>query len=181
MGDLAERRMTVEEFLDWPGDGTDTRHELIDGVIVAMSPPSGRHSIIVVNVGYEIKRRLRPPCRALAEAGLTLSNDTCIRADVAASCEELGPKQLMREPFMLVEILSPSTRRDDLGFKVPAYQEIASVREIWAVDSEERSVRVWRRSGEEWINTLPVRAGRFRSEALGDEIGVDELYADTGL
>lgn len=181
MGDLAERRMTVEEFLDWPGDGTDTRHELIDGVIVAMSPPSGRHSVLIMNVGYEIRRRLRPPCRPLGEVGLTLSDETCVRADVAASCEELGPKQLMREPFLLVEVLSPSTRRDDLGLKVPAYQELASVREIWAVDSEERSVRVWRRSGEEWINALPVRAGAFRSEALGDQVSMDDLYADTGL
>ncbi len=180
MADLAERRMTVEEFLDWH-DGTDTRHELIDGVIVAMSPPSGRHSIITMNAGYEIRRRLRPPCRPFGEAGLTLADDTCVRADVAASCEEIGPKQLMREPFLLVEILSPSTRRDDLGFKVPAYQEVASVREIWAVDSEERSVRVWRLSGEEWINALPIRAGRIRSEALGDEVALDDLYADTGL
>ena len=180
MADLAERRMTVEEFLDWH-DGTDTRHELIDGVVVAMSPPSGHHSIIVGNAGYEIKRRLRSPCRVLVEAGLTLSNDTCIRADAAVSCEKMSAKQLMREPVLLVEVLSPSTRRDDLGFKVPAYQELASVREIWAIDSEERSVRVWRRSGEEWINSLPVRTGRFRSEVLGDEVALDDLYADTGL
>ena len=31
--------MTVEEFLDWD-DGTDTRHMLVDGAIVAMAPPA---------------------------------------------------------------------------------------------------------------------------------------------
>ena len=46
------------------------------------------------------------------------------------------------------------------------------------MDSEERSVRVWRRTGDEWIMTLPIRAGSFRSPVLGDEIALDELYAD---
>jgi Uma2 family endonuclease len=110
-----------------------------------------------------------------------LSAETCVLVDVAATSESIGCERLMEEPLLLIEILSPSTRRDDLGFKVPAYQEVASVREIWAVDSEERSVRVWRRSGEEWINALPIRAGRFRSETLGDEVALDDLYADTGL
>jgi Uma2 family endonuclease len=40
--------MTVEEFLDWD-DGTDTRHVLVDGVIVPTPVPSGLHSIIVAN------------------------------------------------------------------------------------------------------------------------------------
>jgi Uma2 family endonuclease len=170
----------TEEFLDWH-DGTDTRHVLLNGMIVAVPVQSAHHSIIAINVGCEVKRRSRPRRAVLAVAGLALSAETCVLVDVAASREKIRPKQLMREPFLLVEVLSPSTRRDDLGFKVPAYQELASVREIWAIDSEERSVRVWRRSGEEWINALPVRAGAFRSEALGDEVALDDLYADTGL
>jgi hypothetical protein len=58
---------------------------------------------------------------------------------------------------------------------------MGSVREIWAVESEQRSVRVWRRTEGGWVKTLPIRAGGFRSEALGDEIALDELYAGTGL
>ena len=38
MAEQAHRRMAVEEFLDWD-DGTDTRHMLVDGAIVAMAPP----------------------------------------------------------------------------------------------------------------------------------------------
>ena len=39
MSEPALRRMTVDEFLDWE-DGTDTRYELIAGVVVAMAPPA---------------------------------------------------------------------------------------------------------------------------------------------
>ena len=117
MADLAERRMTVEEFLDWH-DGTDTRHMLIDGVVVAKSPVGQCHSRIAGNAAYEVTRRLKPPCTALVEAGLALSADTCVEADVAATCEPDDGGRLMKEPFLVVEVLSPSTRRDDLGVKV---------------------------------------------------------------
>ena len=41
----ADLRMTLAEFLDWD-DGTDTRYELIDGRVLAMAPPSPRHSAL---------------------------------------------------------------------------------------------------------------------------------------
>jgi Uma2 family endonuclease len=87
----------------------------------------------------------------------------------------------MEEPFLVVEVLSPSTRRDDLGVKVVGYQEVSTIREIWAVDSERRWLRVWRRSGDDWIEPLPVRAGAFRSEVLDGDVTLDELYAGTSL
>ena len=37
-------RMTVAEFIDWPGDGSELKHQLIDGEIQAMSPASSIES-----------------------------------------------------------------------------------------------------------------------------------------
>jgi hypothetical protein len=42
MVDVAQKRMTVTEFLIWD-DGTDTRYELIDGRPVAMAPVAASH------------------------------------------------------------------------------------------------------------------------------------------
>ena len=50
-----ERPMTVAEFLAYD-DGTETRHELVNGVLVAMNPPATRHVQICENIG----RALRP-------------------------------------------------------------------------------------------------------------------------
>jgi Uma2 family endonuclease len=180
MTEQDHRRMTVEEFLDWD-DGTDTRHMLVDGAIVAMAPPSSFHSRIASNVAFAIQQHLKPSCGALVEAGVKLASDTCVQADVAMTCEQLQPRKLMEQPVLLVEVLSPSTSRTDFGVKILGYQELLSVLELWAVDSEERSVRVWRRAGIEWIMTLPIRAGGFWSEILGDQITLDELYEGTGL
>ena len=49
MAELAEKRMTVAEFLTW-NDGTDTRYELIDGRPVAMAPVAAGHSVIAANL-----------------------------------------------------------------------------------------------------------------------------------
>jgi hypothetical protein len=35
--------MTVADFLDWPGDGTGRKFQLVDGEVRAMSPGSVTH------------------------------------------------------------------------------------------------------------------------------------------
>jgi Uma2 family endonuclease len=58
MAEAAEERWTVEELLAWD-DGTDRRHELVDGRIVAMAPPSEAHAAIIPNLALAIHHRLR--------------------------------------------------------------------------------------------------------------------------
>ena len=47
---LAPSRMTVEELLDWPGDRSGKKFELVDGEPRAMAPASVSHGIIQANV-----------------------------------------------------------------------------------------------------------------------------------
>lgn len=177
MADRAEIRMTAAEFLDWD-DGTSTRYMLVDGVVVAMAPPGQRHSRIAGNLARAIGNRARPGCGVLSEAGLTLTDDTCVQADVAYTCEPAGPARLIEAPALPVEVLSRSTRKDDLGVEIPGYKDMPSVLEIWAVDSERRAVRTWRRLPDgQWLESLPMREGVVRSEVLGADVGLDEVYA----
>ena len=91
MADAAEKRMTVAEFLDWD-DGTDTRYELIDGRPVAMAPVAPSHSIIVVNLGRELKSRLKAALlRRQSRPASTRPDrdDTFYEADVVVSCTPL--------------------------------------------------------------------------------------------
>ena len=87
MAEPAEKRWTVDEFLAWD-DGSDRRHELVDGQIVAMAPPSEAHAAIVSNLGATIHSQLRPPCRVLTEFGIRLADrdDRFYQADLAVTC-----------------------------------------------------------------------------------------------
>ncbi len=56
----ADLKLTLAEFLDWD-DGTDTRYELIDGRVVAMAPPSPRHSALTGRLARLIGDGIRHP------------------------------------------------------------------------------------------------------------------------
>ena len=53
-------------------------------------------------------------------------------------------------PILVVEVLSPSTRRRDREFKGPFYVDEVGVPEYWIVDGDRRSVTVIR------LGTSPV-------------------------
>lgn len=178
MAEPARRAMTVEEFLAFT-DGTDTRYELVGGELVAMAPPLERHSVVAFAVAVAIDRHLPRGCRGLVEAGIRLDAHTLFQADLAVSCAPLDPNGLVRDPVLIVEVLSDSTRSFDLGEKADRYSQLPSCREIWLVDSTRPWMRLWRRAGELWTVTLPIFEGSFPSEVLGTSIPLAELYRGT--
>jgi Uma2 family endonuclease len=154
MAEAAIRRMTLDEFLRWD-DGTDTRYELIDGFPVAMAPPARAHGILCARLGGLIDAALRSrrPCAAQIEAGIARPDhdDSFYVADIAVSCQPYTQgEQLVQEPILIVEILSPSTERNDRRQKLPAYQEIGSVREIVFIDADSHHAEVYRRDNSHW-------------------------------
>jgi Uma2 family endonuclease len=158
MSEPAPKGMTVDEFLSWD-DGTDTRYELVRGFVVAMAPPLRQHGILAVRLGGAIDAALRSrrPCVAQSEAGIVKpdSNDTCYVADLAVTCESLrADDRLIRDPILIVEILSPSTTAFDRHTKVPDYRRIASVQEILLLDSDSIFAEVLRRQGDHWITEI---------------------------
>ena len=181
MGEPASRAMSADEFMSWD-DGSDTRYELVGGVVMAMAPPTYVHGIVVGNAYAAIRTALegRAPCQAAVEAGIRLDEANHYKADVAASCADPAGALYVPDPFLIVEVLSESTWRDDIGSKLRSYIELPSVREIWLVDSRERWVQVWRRAEESWIVTLPLRGvASFASEALAERIELNPLNPNT--
>ena len=180
MAERALTLMTVDEFLSWD-DGTDTRYELADGALRAMAPPDAAHRIVVANVTtlIHVGLRERRPCRPENEAGLRIDNRTMWQADVAVTCHP--PAREIDAPLLIVEVLSPSTRTHDLGRKLTDYRTLASVQEIWLVDSERRWLQLWQRDGERWIVQDFVGGSTFASEVLAAAVPLDEVYANSGV
>ena len=186
---MAKRRedlgMSIEEFLLWD-DGTDTRHELDQGHLVAMSPPVVPHGRIAQNIGTEIDRHLtdREPCRALQGAGILISeqDQSFYIPDVVMTCEPPATTPYVQEPRLVVEILSPTTSRLDQEMKVPAYAALPSVQEIWLVSSQRRFIQIWRRTPEGWQSHLPTLGdASFTSPVLAAEIPLERLYRLSGV
>ena len=120
------------------------RAELIAGEIHVLPAPAFRHQAIVMR----LVRKLDAWIGGAADRGMVfdspidvqLSEHDRVQPDVAWWADGLdldvtpGPP-----PDLAVEVLSPSTRRRDVGVKRRAY-EAAEVQELWLGDPADRSV-----------------------------------------
>jgi Uma2 family endonuclease len=150
--------MPVAEFLRWE-DGTDTRYELLAGEPVAMAPPAVAHGVLAARLAARIEAALRPQRCRFAQIGAAIAgpdrNDTCYAADLAVTCTPPQPgQQLISDPLLIVEILSPGTVAHDRHTKAPDYRRIESVQEILLIASERVFAEVLRRDGERWITGI---------------------------
>jgi len=149
----------------------DTRAELIDGVMIVHSPASIKHDNLA---GF-----LRVLMRGLSEetdAGIVLGPDSLIRLgrgrrvgpDLFFLEKKRVPRNLPREwkgtPDLVMEILSPSNRREDIEEKLPAYRA-ARVKEIWVVDPDKQEEVVEHRHGKGYSATR-ANDGRIDSIVL---------------
>jgi Uma2 family endonuclease len=187
MADPAQRRMTVEEFLVWDGEG-DTRYQLRDGVPVAMAPPSSAHSILAGNLAGHVFVVLqkRPGCRVQSEAGLRSSRNSRSfhHVDLGVSCSPAtrGEHEIL-EPILLIEILSPSTAEDDRRFNLLDYQQIPSVHEIVLVESRFMHCEVYSRlQGDQWLVRLLQRPDDpLVLQSIGLDLPLSTIYANVPL
>src|SRR5438093_6056336 len=113
----APSRVTVEEFLDWPGDGSATRYQLVDGEPRALAPANVTHGIIQATATRLLGNHLAGSgCRVVAAPGIVprVRSDANFRIpDLAVTCEadDLGLRALA-EPTLVIEILSPSNEAE---------------------------------------------------------------------
>ena len=140
-------------------DGTETHYELIGGFLVATAPPAEAHRILSMRIGARIDAALsrRRPCNAQTEAGVIRTDraGTYFEADIAATCAPNEPgRQAIRDPFLIVEILSPGTERHDRRVKLPAYRQIDTIQEILLIASDERYAELHRRVGDQWLTEI---------------------------
>jgi Uma2 family endonuclease len=186
MAEPAIRPMTLDEFLRWD-DGTDTRYELIDGFPVAMAPPAEAHRILAVRLVSRIDAALssRRPCNAQIEPGVVRSGrpDSYFVPDIAVTCQRNEPgRQAMVDPILIVEILSPSTERDDRRLKLPAYQSIESVREVLLIDADNYHAELFRRENSHWgIELVRGPEAALLLNSVGLRVSMSELYEGIAL
>jgi Uma2 family endonuclease len=182
--------MTVEDFLAWEGDGTDTRYELVDGVLRAMGPTTSTHGVIQANLIYELGSHLRahaPRCKVVTAPGIRplVRADWNFRIpDVGVTCAAIqAGDRIVTEPRLLIEVLSPSNAADTYE-NIRAYASLPSVEELVVVHSTRVEVELLRK-GEHNIwpaNPTILRAGAdLTLPSIGLTVPVAQLYEGTHL
>jgi Uma2 family endonuclease len=181
MNAIPQRRMTVDEYLEWaamrPG-----RFELVEGAVCEMSPETTGHAEAKAGIYVALLtavRRQRLPCHALPD-GLTVRIDevTAYEPDALVYCgERLDPASVeVADPVIVVEVLSPSTRHIDLSTKLAGYLRVPSIFHYLIVDPVQPLIIHHARQAGDTFLTRVVRAGAIALDPPGIEIFIADVY-----
>ncbi len=180
--------LSLVEFLTWEARQT-TAHELIDGVIVAMSNPTKAHGRLVRRLNRVIDAAVGDACDVyLGDMTVSIAGDVrdnAPRPDIAVTCDERDRQPYdasdltIRWPKLIVEVLSPRTAAQDQGAKLRNYFTIASMEEYLIVDSRSRGVILHRRTAGHVMTSWPDDIVRL--ESIDCEFRVDQLYDGLAL
>lgn len=175
------RECTLEDYYQLPDE---RRAELIDGVIYDMSAPTIIHQKISLEISVRFhafisqKKGACMVFSAPVDVQLDCDEKTMVQPDVLVVCdrEKIVPTHVYGAPDLIMEILSPATRKIDMNTKHSKYAA-AGVREYWLIDPDKKKVVVCDLENEElpvvygFENRVPV--GIFQGEC---EIDFSEIY-----
>jgi len=178
---------TYEDFLTFPDDGK--RHEIIDGEHYVTPSPNTRHQTISMNLTRVLLRYLEdhPQGRLFAAPfDVVLSDLDIVEPDLLYISQEragvLTTQHVRGAPDLVVEILSPGTRKTDEVTKRKRYEHFG-VREYWVVDPDLDAVKVYRRVDERFVRVaeLSAEAGDALTTPLlpGLSVPLAEIFASS--
>lgn len=164
--------MSWEEYLELPESALV---EWIDGVAVMAPPAVSGHQRATVNLVRLLEREL-PRLDVVAEIGIGVPRERVRIPDVSAFSTRVSDEDWLVEspPVLVAEVLSPSTRREDLIRKNEEYRE-AGISQYWVVDREARSIEVLSHGGTRWESVAVVDDAHPRSEVAVGEWGAVAL------
>ena len=132
----------------------ERREELIGGKVVMMSPASVNHTFVSGNIYWLFASYLRgKKCTPISDGSTVfLTDKDHFVPDVMVVCDpdKIKSDGIYGAPDLVVEVLSPSTARNDRTYKKETYAN-CGVREYWLVSPEEKSLDVYRTNGTEFV------------------------------
>ncbi|MBI2470883.1 MAG: Uma2 family endonuclease [Planctomycetes bacterium] len=161
----------------------DKRYEIIDGDLFMVPSPNERHQYILSNVFYvlfDYVRKNKLGAIYCAPFDILFSEEDIVQPDVIFVSNEnkkvITKDNIKGSPDLLVEILSPSTSRRDIGIKKKLYAG-HGVREYWIVDPERETVEVFRLKGPEFEGKRYGIQDSLSSDVIKDlAIEVKEIF-----
>ena len=145
--------ITVSDYLAGE-EISDTKHEYLGGTVHAMAGATIRHNIIATNGLGLLHGQLR------GKSCQPFNSDTKVRIEFPDHTRFYYPDTMVvcqsnpdsdhfqNQPVVIIEVLSDSTRRADLGEKRDAYLTISSLKVLLFVEPDSPSVTLHRRLPE---------------------------------
>jgi Uma2 family endonuclease len=176
--------MSVEDYLAFEEEQAE-RHEYVEGDVYAMTGGTYRHSLIVQNISFRLMERARGgPCSVHTSIlKVQIGEERIYYPDVQLVCGRVsGDALVIRDPCLVVEVTSSSTRRIDRREKLEGYRRLSTLKAYFIVEQRRRRVdRHWRESDGAWMHEEYVVDGEIPVPCIGGVLTLDEIYEGVEL
>jgi Uma2 family endonuclease len=181
--------MTREEYRAWAEQQPRGRFERINGIVVArdgataISPERVGHNLRKFRTAQVLDAAVRAGglrCTVYTDGVTVEVDDSDCEPDAVLSCGQRLPYDALAvpDPLVIVEVLSPSSRRIDRVLKREAYFRLPSLRHYLIVWPDQQRVLHHCRTGTGGIETRIITAGRISLDPPGIAIALEDIYAD---
>jgi Uma2 family endonuclease len=145
--------VTEQQYLAFDR-AAEFRNEFLDGEIVERSGANLRHAGLQMNLIGELYTALRgAPCEVFgSDLRVRVSSRMYTYPDLTVVCGKPIPpddrEDILLNPAVIFEVLSPSTERYDRGVKLRRYREIESLTDYILVDQDQIRIEQFTRCDE---------------------------------
>jgi Uma2 family endonuclease len=163
-------RFTYEDYARLPDD---RRYEVIDGELYLTPAPTPYHQIVKSRIERLLEGHVERESLGIildAPCDVVLSRFDVLQPDIffiaSSRLATIGEKYISDAPDLVVEVLSPGTRKRDRFLKSKRYARFG-VREMWIADPDKKTIEVF-------VNVKEV----FRREALytGEDVLLSPMF-----
>jgi len=173
------QKMSMVEFLAWEAEQPE-RHEFFRGEVFAMVGGTARHNRVVLNLASRIGDHLDgSPCQVFAEGVKVGLAEGFLYPDVMVTCGKAaaGDEQVIHDPKLVIEVLSPSTKGYDRRDKFILYRSLPSLREYVLIDPVDRRVEVHTLAGEDtWTLVDQTKASQINLSSIDLTLPMDVVF-----
>ncbi len=184
MATLPNQPLTEEQYLAIEREAFE-KSEFHDGQMFAMSGGTPNHALLSNTIGALLHRQMPLGCRTFnadlrikaSKVGLYTYPDCAV---ICGDLEYFGDRtDVVLNPVLIVEVLSPSTENYDRGKKFESYRTIASLREYLIIHQDRRQVEYHSKQDDgSWLLREYTGAnGVIPIPRLQVTISMAELYA----
>jgi len=169
------RKLDYSDYAAIPDDGK--RHEIVDGEHFVTPSPTPVHQRVSRRLAGQLDDYFHG--RSIGELfyapiDVIFTNHDILVPDliVVADPDLISKRGIEGPPLLVVEILSPSTRRRDEGLKARRYAELG-VEHYWIVDPERKRLECHRREGSAFHRVVQAEGDTVLTHTDWDGLAID--------
>ena len=138
----------------------DHRSEYVNGEILAMAGASHEHNRITLNIGSALTAQLRGSTCEPFTSDLrvkSLVTGSFLFPDVVVGCDPLefedSALDILLNPTVIMEVLSPTTAADDRSWKFAHYRRLATLTDYIMLSQYQPFIEYYARRDDQWVLT----------------------------